>query len=313
MTNFASSALFNLIAGQLKSQGLEAAKPIGFEGKTEAVSKRDLLNVAMRSLGPSSIFKIGQALKTVDFDPTLEVLLNACDGHDLIDRWTRLERYFHGRHRVRVINQSSLGVTLEHFSTDESLPTTGEDLVISGLIASLLQLVGCRQLTVRIGQALTPVMQNDAFVSSDDGWENLQKTGDTRIWQFEWIEERNQSSAIPSASQNDGTSENNSIVDRVTQMLGSDPGRNWKIDTAATIIGQSKRSLQRMLQKENETFQKLLRRSRAEAAASMILSGRSDYAEIGYASGFADQPHFNREFKLRYNMQPSEYRTLAGN
>ena len=58
MDDFASTALFNLIAVELQKQGLEVSVNAQFEGKTSGSAKRELLAVAIDNLGPSSVLRI---------------------------------------------------------------------------------------------------------------------------------------------------------------------------------------------------------------------------------------------------------------
>ena len=106
-----------------------------------------------------------------------------------------------------------------------------------------------------------------------------------------------------------------SIVERVSALLSSDPGRSWRVAVAARELAISTRSLQRQLAAERSNFQSILRVTRAEAAAALILEQKNldgfPLAAVGYASGFSDQAHFSREFKLRFNMSPTDYRAIT--
>ena len=49
-------------------------------------------------------------------------------------------------------------------------------------------------------------------------------------------------------------------------------------------------------------------------AGTVTVRGRADtasLAEIGYCCGYADQPHFQRDFRRALNMSPGEYRRVA--
>jgi AraC-like DNA-binding protein len=51
-----------------------------------------------------------------------------------------------------------------------------------------------------------------------------------------------------------------------------------------------------------------VRAARAEHAAHLLINGGHSLSLIGFASGYADQPHFTREFKRRAALTPLEYR-----
>lgn len=297
MDDFASTALFNLIAVELQRQGFEVQTNPQFEGKTERSSKANLLDAALEQLGPVAILRIGAGIRRVTFDPTLAVLLKAVDAHDLIERWQRLEGYFHGNHRVRLLEHTDTSATLEHYALKGSGPSEGEDLVIAGLLAALLQQIGRKQLNLSI--------DNEAMIVGDTVVDTIPRSLSTRTWHYSW------SRAVSANSETKPLDSNRSAADRVSTLLASDLGRCWKINAVAELLNTSPRSLQRSLAKSGASFQTLLRSARADGAAAMLLQDQHRLAEIGYATGFSDQAHFSREFKLRFNMPPTEYVALS--
>jgi len=74
MDDFASTALFNLIAVELRKQGLDVSINAQFEGKTSGSAKRELLAVAIAKLGQSAVLRIGQGIRNHPFHPVLAVL-----------------------------------------------------------------------------------------------------------------------------------------------------------------------------------------------------------------------------------------------
>lgn len=102
-----------------------------------------------------------------------------------------------------------------------------------------------------------------------------------------------------------------STADRITALLLDDLGRGWRVATVARSLGASSRTLQRALACEGMSFRDVLRRARVDAAARLLLQRDPSLTEIGYACGFADQAHFTREFKTRFNMTPGAYRELV--
>ncbi len=299
MDDFASTALYNLIAAQLRRAGLNVAASRRFEGKTDATQKADLLTHALKALGPSVVVGIGQGIRTAGADPTLAVLLDADAPDELLARWQRLERYYHGKHRVRLVSTASNAVTLEHYSTRSAQPSAGEDLVIAGLLAALLQSIGCRELALAIGTPPTAFMARDRLLTVSEVPQA------TAVWQFSWrcFRKRRHELCVPERA--------GSVSEALRVLLGSDLGRNWRVSDAAGMFGMSRRSLQRSLAREGASFQQLLRIVRAERSAELIGAGGCKLAEAGYACGFADQAHFSRDFKLRFNMSPSQFAELA--
>jgi len=52
-----------------------------------------------------------------------------------------------------------------------------------------------------------------------------------------------------------------------------------------------------------------LRRLRAERAAELLVQSRNDLTDIAFACGFSSHSHLCREFKARYGVTPSQYRS----
>ena len=71
------------------------------------------------------------------------------------------------------------------------------------------------------------------------------------------------------------------------------------------------RSLQRQLGQAERTFSGVLRRARMREATRLLTGSSASLAEIGYCCGYADQPHFQRDFRRALNMSPGDYRRVA--
>lgn len=301
MSDFASSALYNLAVSRLEVLGLEADSLKEFGGKTESSRKKRLLERALENLGPGAVLSIGQGIRAMPFEPLLSVFRRSVDVADFIDRWMRLERYYHGKHRVRVVSLGDTDLTLEHYSTSGEAPSAGEDLLIAGLLAAILEEIGCMDLSLTIDG-----IEGNA-VSGGRVREHLKLTLPVcPVWRYAWSGFEKTTRTAKRKPQG-GT-----VADWIGALIGDDPGRGWRLDMVARELGQSKRSLQRSLSAEGETFQKLLRRIRTAAASSALLEQGGSLAEIGYACGFSDQAHFTREFHSRFNMTPNSYLALAG-
>ena len=295
MDDFASTALYNLIASRLQKLGMDIRPSRRFDGKIDRYEKADLLGDALASLGASAIVGIGQEIHCTGSNPTLEVLTRAVTPDDLLERWLRLERYYHGKHRIRILGIDQSSMLLEHYSTGGGQPSAGEDLVIAGLLAALLQQIGCRGLSLDIGEPAVRFIKNDVFTNC------RQTPSNTSICSIRW---RSFAPGNPGAGVHSGSG---TVADRLSEIIRNDLGRNWRLDTAARSLETSGRSLQRSLAREGTSFQEILRTVRVEHSAALISSRGFKLAEAGYACGFSDQAHFSREFKQRFNMSPSTY------
>jgi AraC-like DNA-binding protein len=97
------------------------------------------------------------------------------------------------------------------------------------------------------------------------------------------------------------------ILDRLR-----DPELN--IDTVARSQGVTPRYIQRLFKAEGLTFSGFLRDSRLDLAFRLLEDtdpGRNTISAIAYDAGFHDLSNFNRIFRLRYGVTPSEVRAEA--
>ena len=80
-----------------------------------------------------------------------------------------------------------------------------------------------------------------------------------------------------------------------------------RVETLAAEVGWSRRHLAARVRAEVGLAPKALARLiRVEHAAQRVRAGEP-LAEIAYAAGYADQPHFNREFRELVGCTPSEF------
>ena len=299
MEDFASTAILRLISNELNNRGFDAPDFRQFEGKTKRFYKRDLLRAALAELGPQAILSIGAGIHRMPVSPITTVFMAADSPFDLLARWQRMESYFHGRHRVKIIAKTEHSASLEHYSLSGHRPSPGEDLVVAGLLAELLKVVGCRSLSMSIGAPGVVVLQNGALKNGPI----LLKL--THRWQLRWAAFVTSGKTVNFQSQ-----QQVDIVDNVTSLLAPDLSKSWRVATVARLLGISTRSLQRSLAAVGTNFQQILRGVRADKAAELLGNPEFTLSGVGYVCGYSDQAHFSREFKLRFNLSPSEYSSL---
>ena len=296
MDDFASTELFNLIALELQKQGYDVRPSPEFKGKISRTAKASLLNAALDDLGPSALLKIGSGIEDVHGKPMVSVLLNAISIPDVIERWQRLEVFFHGNHRVRTLNITEKTISVEHYSLNGNPPSKGEDLVIAGLLSALFKSVGAKKLCLHIN--------NRVVLTDGDIHEDVLDLPSSNLWEYTW------SHLDTKAYTNITACKDQNIAQRLASIMSSDIGRSWNLISAAQIMGISTRTMQRKLALCETSFQSILRAERVDRAAIMLLESQYSLLEVGYATGFSDQAHFSREFKLRFNMTPTEYSKL---
>lgn len=74
------------------------------------------------------------------------------------------------------------------------------------------------------------------------------------------------------------------------------PGGAATIDSVAVKLGVSRRTLQRRLKQEGQTFQRLLKKTRSELAKHYLRSSKMSGAEISFLLGFEEPNSFFRAF-----------------
>ncbi len=83
------------------------------------------------------------------------------------------------------------------------------------------------------------------------------------------------------------------------------------LDDAARFAGMEKSSFCVFFKKmTGKSFFSYLTEYRVESSCEMLLKTSKSIAEICIASGFRDVPYYNRVFKKRKNITPSEYRRV---
>ena len=72
------------------------------------------------------------------------------------------------------------------------------------------------------------------------------------------------------------------------------------------------RTLQRKLLRQGLSFSEIAGEVRVRLAAAWLAHTGHGVADIGYLCGYADQPHFTRDFTRRAGLPPARYRSVAG-
>ena len=148
-TDFASAAMMRLVAAGLSRQGISVPVPTSATAHVPLASKRDVLSEVLARHGPLAILSIADAAPSMAPEPVVQALTHAKDMPDLMDRWHRLERFSHGRHRVAVEHLGADSLRLTHQARDSGPPPSlAESLLVLGLLAVLSEMVGSAAVTL---------------------------------------------------------------------------------------------------------------------------------------------------------------------
>ena len=294
-----SAALIRLVRRAFERRGLSSGPAPGVGARAPLGDKRALLEAGLERLGVDALLAVGDELRHVPWDPVLAVLRRARSPSDALERWFRLEQYYHSRHRTRVVEDEGRAVVLEHFALRGPPPTAAEHLLIAGLVAGLLVDAGTLGLTAVLGGDV-------CFLVEGERREASAMPAHPERLSLSWSGFR-----PPAADDAPNTKPDDSLRGRLAGVIAEDPHRRWKVDDAARALGSSTRTLQRALAREGHAFRSVLRTTRCEVAARLLGDGHP-VADVGYACGFADQAHFTREFSELVGPTPGAYRSQDG-
>jgi AraC-like DNA-binding protein len=80
------------------------------------------------------------------------------------------------------------------------------------------------------------------------------------------------------------------------------------LSLVAEIVGMSERTLQRRLAQSGLTYSDIVQESRFSFASDLMADSDLNIADIAFAAGYENAPHFSRAFKRLTGMTPRDYR-----
>ena len=83
------------------------------------------------------------------------------------------------------------------------------------------------------------------------------------------------------------------------------------LSLVAEIVGISERTLQRRLAQRGSTYSDIVQEARFSIASDLMADSDMNIADIAFAAGYENAPHFSRAFKRLTGMTPRDYRRSA--
>jgi AraC-like DNA-binding protein len=296
--DYASARLVAMARRALAAEGISTVAPVGAGALLPLAAKRRFLAEVERAHGLLPLLRVGRRFSEVRSDPAVSALLRAGSPHDLLERWCRLERFTHSRHRVVLRRSGPRHLVVEHLGPPGEPPGSAEDAVVLGVLTALLTLTGAQDLTVAVGRERAHTVFTDGAFTAEP------PAGDSAHWRFDW-------SGTVAVPPGDAAATGSDPVVRARALFAADPARRWTLGELATALGHSTRVLQRRLAGDGG-FTGLLAAVRVETAADLLIHGEHPTSVIGFACGYSDQPHFTRRFKHHTAMTPAAYRAAFG-
>jgi AraC-like DNA-binding protein len=310
VSDFASALMVRLMAQGMRDLGL--TPPPGLEpratdgARVSLDTKRQVAGAAVQQGGLAALLHLGAGLRHFRSEPMHLALASARGAGDLFARWRRLERYIHSRHRlvVEAVDESPEGgqARLRHTARQGPPPLPAEDLLVLGVLAALLAELGLADVRAALGDAAVLPHGEPAALDA------AVRAGATAHWTLSWR------GAVARAPVVEGTDAlpGSEVARQAAALLTRDMAGPPSVGELAVQMGCSTRALQRALQADGLSYSALLARARCRAAAGWLLNTAASVAEIGYVCGYADQPHFTREFGQRVGVPPAAFRQAFG-
>ena len=89
------------------------------------------------------------------------------------------------------------------------------------------------------------------------------------------------------------------------------PSGDASLESTASELYMSPRTLQRLLHNEGKTFLSLLNETREKIARQYVCDKNKNMTEVAFVLGFSDQSAFSRSFKRWTGKSPTQYRKAA--
>lgn len=104
--------------------------------------------------------------------------------------------------------------------------------------------------------------------------------------------------------------EQGGVIASVERLVTSNLARGVpEIDTIASQLALSGRTLQRRLGEEGTTFAAIVDRARQQLSERYLEDDRLSLAEVGFLVGFADSSNFHRAFRRWTGATPNTFRS----
>lgn len=278
--------------------------------------KRNLLESVWLDCGPEALLLIGQGVVDITYDPVWENALRTESPRVLFDKWRRIETFSHSINRLEIKEITHTLVEFKRYSTSGSAPTAAENLLICGLLLTLLKSIGCCEIwcemPLKSGEALR-IYDKQNFHLPDAA-----TTLATDSWRIGWAahsmpdESYLTKGAIPPlilpAIYDEAIA---ATVQAAADLMLKDIARRWGVAELARTLGQSTRSFQRKLGQAGLSFSHLVRLVRIQESCRLLKQGNVPLTIVGFCAGFSDSAHFSRDFRASMGMTPAEFRAVS--
>ncbi len=296
--DFASAVLVSMVERALRDDGSVGVVNLPTDALLPLQDKRRVVEAVAAAHGLLPLLRVGRVIPQLPPHPVVTALRAAEGPVDLFARWSRLERFAHSRHRVVLHDAGRDHLVAEHVGPPGSPPGAAEDALVLGVLIGLLQDMGVEGLTVTLDSGVA-VLAEGRLDAPPPG-------APTARWRVGWSS-HGRRPRPRGAGGGTGPTEADAVA-RARVLIADDLARPWTVGDLAICLDVSVRTLQRRL-RDAGGHAGLLGAVRTEHAAELLAATDHPLSVIGFACGFADQPHFTRTFRRRTAMTPAAYRS----
>ncbi|WP_187971807.1 helix-turn-helix transcriptional regulator [Aquibium microcysteis] len=302
MEDFAGALVLTMLRRSLERQSIGLDLPPPPRGRTVGLAdKRALLDAALSAHGPEAILRVADVVPDFAAHPVAGVFAGGRTPGDVLASWFAVERYFHSRHRTRLVADAAGSVEMEHYDLRGSPVAAGDSLAVAGILLGILRWRGARDASLVFG---------DGHASAGHG----PPSGPAQRWRFSWSRFDPPASPAddpPPAFDVAGRSLSDPLVARLFAARVAVPHARRPAAAVARACGLSLRTLQRRLAETGWTLGEVVASARVHHATRLLAATDTPLALVGLFAGYSDQPHFQRAFRAAVGPTPAEYRRLA--
>jgi AraC-like DNA-binding protein len=306
LDDFASALVVTMVRRSLARQSIAVPASMAVGDRTvDPAEKRALLAGVLGAHGPETILRVADIVPEFADHPVAGVFAGCQAPSDVVASWIAIERYFHSRHRTRVIDSAAGSIVMEHFDARGSSISACENLAVAGLILGILRWRGAHGAVLSFDGTATP---NELAAPADQN----------HRWTISW-QGFTPSPEAPSASEDGpvpavdfaGRRISDPHVARLFAEQLAAPTKRHSAADIARAAGLSLRTLQRRLAEAGWTLGDIVASARVHQATRLLATTDPPLALVGLLAGYSDQPHFQRAFRAAVGPTPAEYRRLA--
>lgn len=306
MDDFASALVVAMVRRSLARQSIvvPASTAVG-DRIVDPAEKRALLDGVLGAHGPETILRVADIVPEFADHPVAGVFTGCWAPSDVVASWIVIERYFHSRHRTRVVDSADDSIVMEHFDTRGSPISAGENLAVAGLVLGILRWRGA------YGAALS--FDNKASLA-----EPAAPADHSHRWMISWqgftpspnAPSERDDGPVPAVDFAGRSITDPHVARLFAEQLGA-PTRRHSAADIARAAGLSLRTFQRRLAEAGWTLGDIVASARVHLATRLLAKTDTPLALVGLLAGYSDQPHFQRAFRAAVGPTPAEYRCLA--